>query len=68
MSVPYHVLFKGELWDVPGRMEAWTEQVRYLGDNRWELSSKGTDLTGTRDGEASNQVMESTVLVSWAHC
>ena len=66
MSVPYHVLFKGERWDVPGRMETWTEQVRYLGDNRWELSSKGTDFTGTREGEASNQVLESTALVSWA--
>lgn len=66
MSVPYYVLFKGELWDVPGRMETWTEQVRYLGDNRWELSSKGTDFSGTRDGEASNQIMESTALVSWA--
>ena len=44
-------LFSGELSDAPGRCESWTEELCYLGKNKWLLRSSGTDFSGTKEGE-----------------
>ena len=44
-------LFDGELSDAPGRNESWTEELCYLGKNKWLLRCSGTDFSGTKEGE-----------------
>jgi len=44
-------LFSGELSDAPGRCESWTEELCYLGKNKWLLRTSGTDFSGTKEGE-----------------
>jgi len=44
-------LFDGELSDAPGRCESWTEELCYLGKNKWLLRCSGTDFSGTKEGE-----------------
>lgn len=46
-------------------MESWTNYVRYLGSNLWELSSEGTDFTGHGRGESFKEEMDSVALIEW---
>jgi len=65
-SSNHHLLRQGELCDMPGRNESWCDYVRYGGDNRWELHTDGTDLTGLSQLEPVTEVMGTTALIEWA--
>jgi len=60
-----HVLFEGRLTDAPSRAETWTEYVRYLGSNRWKLTVKGTDFSGTAQLDAFEEKMGTKALLEW---
>jgi hypothetical protein len=56
-------LFDGELSDAPGRCESWTEELCYLGKNKWLLRSIGTDFSGTKEGETFQEEMDTNALL-----
>jgi len=60
-----HVLFEGRLTDAPSRAETWTEYVRYLGSNRWKLTVKGADFSGTAQLDAFEEKMGTKALLLW---
>jgi hypothetical protein len=59
----WHLLFQGELSDAPGRNETWTEELCYLGQNKWLLRSIGTDFSGTSEGETFQEEMDTNSLL-----
>lgn len=61
-----HVLYHGQLSDVPGRNESWIEYVRYFGNNRWELITEGTDFDGQSQADPIRERVSTTALVNWA--
>ncbi|WP_194266300.1 hypothetical protein [Dechloromonas sp. H13] len=63
MTSRYHQLYSGELHDAPGRAESWTEYVRYLGNNRWELINEGTDYEGAELGKPSIERLGTKALL-----
>ena len=58
-------LFSGELSDAPGRCESWTEELCYLGKNKWLLRCSGTDFSGTKEGETHLEEMDTNDLLDW---
>ncbi len=66
MSRSYRILFDGKLDDAPGRMESWTEYLRYLGRSRWELLIEGTDFSGSEEITPERIRLGSEKLVNWA--
>ena len=56
-------LFDGELSDAPGRNESWTEELCYLGKDKWLLRSSGTDFSGTEEGETFQEEMDTNGLL-----
>ena len=59
----WEYLFSGELSDAPGRCESWTEELCYLGKNKWLLRSIGTDFSGTKEGETFQEEMDTNALL-----
>ncbi len=60
-------IFEGELSDIPGRCESWTEHLMPLGDDSWELMVEGTDFTGLEETEPISQRFTTDDLLSWLH-
>ncbi len=57
------VVFDGNLSDMPGRCESWTEYVKPLGRRRWAWMSEGTDFTGTEPQDCESEICETTDLL-----
>ena len=61
MARDYHILYCGELSDMPGRQESWTEFVRYLGRNQWEVLVEGTDFSELCASSCAKRVIRYSV-------
>jgi hypothetical protein len=61
----WHLLYQGELSDVPGRCESFYEYVRYLSEDKWELVCLGSEFSGIMPTDPQSDKMSSEDLVNW---
>jgi hypothetical protein len=64
MNVWYH-LFDGNLTDIPGRCESWTEEVCCLAKDEWLIRIRGTDFSGMEERDVSIESRTSEGIVDW---
>jgi hypothetical protein len=60
-----HLVYEGQLSDIPGRNESWVDYVRYLGRGQWEWVTKGTDSFGAESGEVIREKTGTRNLLGW---
>jgi hypothetical protein len=65
MSKKWHNIYEGFLNDTPGRSQSWTEEICYLGKNKWLLKYSGTDFSRTEEIESSQEEKDTNDLLNW---
>jgi hypothetical protein len=54
-AAPSAIIYSGELSDMPGRAESWTEEVVAHADGTWALVVRATDFLGHNESEPTEE-------------